>query len=659
VLTRAAPSSAKVGQLARAISADPDVWSVTVPPSSSGSPLVSHDGTETLLPVLLRAGASPNAVVDRLTNKFKGDRDVKLGGDLFAARQAGKQASRDLALAELIAFPLLALLSLLIFRGVGALLPVSVGAVSVFATFALLRGVNAALPLSPFALNLVIGLGLGLAVDYSLLFVSRFREELAHQGEVARALRATLQSAGRTVLFSAVTVAAAMACLTVFPQPFLVSMGIGGAAVALVAAVVTLALLPALLVLLAPRLGKVEPAPDRSGRWYMLAIAVMRRPALIAAAASALLLTIAIPAVGIRWTGIDATLLPTSQSARVVADSTAAEFPGARTSSLIILATAKPTDAVELAAYAAHLRRISGIVEVSTPRDLGGNTWQITAGARGAPASAQAQSSVGRVRAQPAPFPVLVGGAAADLSDQHRAVASRLAIALPMLVVLTLSVLWLMTGSVVLPIKALAMNLLTTAAATGVVVFAFQDGHLAGLLGASTQPGIEQTDFLVLVAIVFGLSTDYGVFLLTRVKEARDSGLASSEAIAAGIQRTGAIVSAAAILLAVALGAFVSSRVVFLKELGLGAAAAVLIDAFIVRALLVPALMRLLGAANWWSPAPLRRLHERVAIAETPQSRPLASARSSSQQLPARSTKDSGRDQPDPREAGARVRRPA
>jgi uncharacterized membrane protein YdfJ with MMPL/SSD domain len=633
VLARAVPSSAEVEHVVGALRADPAVWSVAVPSPSSGSPLVSRDGTETLLPVLLRAGASPNPVVDRLTSTFKRDRAVKLGGDLFAARQAGKQASRDLALAELIAFPLVALLSLLIFRGVGALLPVSVGAVSVLATFAVLRAINAALPLSPFALNLVIGLGLGLAVDYSLLFVSRFREELTRQGEVARALQATLQSAGRTVLFSAVTVAAAMACLTEFPQRFLVSMGIGGAAVALVAALVTLTLLPALLVLLARRLGKVEPAPDGTGRWYMLANAVMRRPALIAAAASVLLLTTATPAIGIRWTGIDATLLPTSQSARAVADATAADFGRAPTSSLIVVARAQPNDAGAVGAYGAHLRTINGVVAVSAPRDLGPNTWQITAGASGAPASPQAQSSVERVRAEPAPFPVLVAGAAADLSDQHQAVSSRLPIALSLLVVLTLSVLWLMTGSVVLPIKALAMNLLSTAAAAGVVVFAFQDGHLAVLLGTTTQPGIEQTDFLVLVAIAFGLSTDYGVFLLTRIKEARDSGLASSDAIAVGIQRTGAIVSAAAILLAVALGAFMSSKVVFLKELGLGAAAAVLIDAFVVRALLVPALMRLLGAANWWSPARLRRLHQRLAIAESAPSGPVDARRSSPQPL--------------------------
>jgi RND superfamily putative drug exporter len=213
-----------------------------------------------------------------------------------------------------------------------------------------------------------------------------------------------------------------------------------------------------------------------------------------------------------------------------------------------------------------------------------------------------------------------VGGQAASLADQHAAVARTLPVALPLLAALTLIVLWLMTGSVTLPVIALLTNVLTTATATGIVVFVFQDGHLASLLGSAAQNGIEQTNYLVLAAIVFGLSTDYGVFLLTRIKEARQAGRSASDAIAVGIQRTGAIVSAAAILLAVALGAFLTAKVVFLKELGLGAAMAVLIDAFLVRSLLAPAIMRLLSAAAWWSPRPLRRLHQRIGISE---SRPL------------------------------------
>ena len=617
-LVKAPPGSAAVAHAAAVLRADPAVADVTVPPPGAGSPLVSRDGSQTLIPAVLRAGINQKTVVDRLTGDFRTDPQVALGGDAVTNRQTGQQAVKDLALAELIALPLLALLSVLIFRGIGALLPLAVGAGAVFGTFAALRAINLALPMSPFALDLVIGLGLGLAVDYSLLFASRFREELGHPGATrAGALAGTLNSAGRTVTFSAVTVAAAMACLMVFPQRFLVSMGIGGAAVALAAAAVTLVFLPPLLYLLAGRLGKVHPAPEGTGRWHALARAVMRRPAVTAAGATLLMLLIAAPAARIHWTSIDATVLPTSQSSRVVSDTIAADFPGAGTSPLTIAVTAPASAGPALDAYAAQLRGTSGVHGVTPPADLGHDTWQITVGGSGRPASAQAQTLVANVRAEPAPYPAAVGGQPATLTDQHAAVARNLPVALTLLVALTVLVLWLMTGSVTLPVMALLTNALTLAAATGIVVFAFQDGHLASLFGTTPQPGIEQTSYLVLAAIVWGLSTDYGVFLLTRIKEARQGGRSDSDAIALGIQRTGAIVSAAALLLAVALGAFLTAKVVFLKELGLGAAAAVLIDAFIVRTLLAPATMGLLGGAAWWSPRPLRRLHQRIGISES------------------------------------------
>jgi RND superfamily putative drug exporter len=625
-LVKAPPSSAAVADAVRVLRADPAVASVTVPPADAGSPLTSRDGQQTLIPAVLRAGADQNAAVDRLTADFTNDPAVLLGGDAVSTRQAGRQATRDLALAELITFPLLAGLALLIFRGLATLLPLAVGAVTVFGTFALLRAVNVALPLSPFALNLVIGLGLGLAVDYSLLFASRFREELGHPDATpGGALAATLGSAGRTISFSAVSIAAAMACLTVFPQRFLVSMGIGGAAVALVAAVVTLLLLPSLLRLLAPRLGKVHPKPDGTGRWYALARAVTRRPGRTALAATLLMLLLAAPAAGLRWTGIDATVLPASQSSRAVADTVAADFPGAATSPLIVSVTAPASAGPAVAGYARDLRGIGGVVSVTPPLFLGHGTWEMSADVRGAPASASAQDLVAKLRAQPAPFPVAVGGQAASLTDQHAAVARTLPVALPLLAVLTLLVLWLMTGSVTLPVLALITNVLTAAAATGIVVFVFQDGHLARMVGSGIQPGIEQTNYLVLAAIVFGLSTDYSVFLLTRIKEAHDAGRPSQDAIAAGIQRTGAIVSAAAILLAVALGGFLTAKVVFLKELGLGAGLAVLIDAFIVRSLLAPAAIGLAGSAAWWSPRPLRRLHQRIGFSESPPPAPSSS----------------------------------
>ncbi len=323
----------------------------------------------------------------------------------------------------------------------------------------------------------------------------------------------------------------------------------------------------------------------------------MRRPGRTAAAAALLMLLLAAPALSLHWAGIDASVLPASQSSRVVADTTATDFPGAGTSPLTVAVTAPAGAGPAVASYASELRSASGVLSVSPPSYDSHGTWEINAGVRGDPASGAAQALVARVRALPAPFPVAVGGQAASLADSHAAVAHALPVVLPLLAVLTLLVLWLMTGSVTLPLLALLTNVLTAAAATGVVTFGFQDGHLASLFGSAAQHGIEQNDYLVLAAIVFGLSTDYGVFLLTRIKEARETGRSDTDAIAVGLQRTGAIVSAAALLLAVALAAFLSAKVVFLKELGLGAAAAVLLDAFVIRSALAPAIMRLLGAS--------------------------------------------------------------
>jgi RND superfamily putative drug exporter len=617
-LVHAPPSSGEVARVARTLRADPGVAGVVVPAPSGPSGLVSRDGREVLVAATLRAAASASGVAKRLGSAFAGDHAVTLGGNAVAGVQVNAQATSDLAIAELIAFPMLALLSLLIFRGViAASLPIAIGGFSVLATFAVLRAVNSQLALSPFALNLVIGAGLGLGVDYSLLCVSRFREELGRGADVPEAVRRTMRTAGPTVLFSAVTVAAAMACLTVFPQRFLISMGLGGLVVALMAGASTVVFLPALFMLTGHRLGKVKPAPAGSGRWYRLAQAVMRHPGTVAAVTAGALVLLAAPALGIRWSGIDASVLPADKSAATVSSVIARDFRGAD-STPAILAVSAPTGAgATLRTYAARLQKIPGVYHVTAPRYLASHTWEIDVDGRGTPITKQSQSIVHAIRASPAPYPVAVGGATADLIDQHSATARTLPVAITLLIVLTLAVLWLMTGSIVLPVKALLMNVLTTAATAGLLVLIFQDGNLTGLLGFTKPQGIEQTDFLVLVAIVFGLSTDYGVMLLTRIKEAHDNGLTNTDAVAAGMQRSGAIVTAAAILLAVALGAFVTSQLVFLKELGVGAAFAVLIDAFVVRALLVPALMRLLGSANWWSPRPLRRLHDRLGVTES------------------------------------------
>jgi RND superfamily putative drug exporter len=488
----------------------------------------------------------------------------------------------------------------------------------VLTTFVVLRIINAILPLSVFALNLVILVGLGLAVDYSLFLVWRFREELSTGAGPEAALRTTMRSTGRTVIFSAVTVAAAMATLTVFPQRFLISMGLGGVVVALVGAAVALLMLPSLMILMTGRLGKTEPVPVTNGRWYRIAHAVMRRAWLVAIVTVAALLVLASPAPTAKFSGVDATVLPRSQSARVVQDTLRRDFPGLNGGQTIaVVATAPPSARAELAAYAHRLSELPGIANVSAPTQLGQNTWYITAGSPSDAISNAGQRAVEAVRAEPAPVPVRVGGPAADFRDQKSSIADSAPIAFVLLVIVTLVVLFVMTGSLILPLKTLVMNLLTAAAATGIVVFIFQHGRLTGPLAYTSQGGIEETDFLILLAVSFALSTDYGVFLLSRIKESRATAGGEREAIAVGLERTGRLVTYASLMLAVAIGAFTTSHVVFLKEVGVGIAVAVLIDAFVVRGLLVPSLMALLGRRNWWAPAPLARLHSRLGLEET------------------------------------------
>jgi RND superfamily putative drug exporter len=620
-LVSAPPASPLVAETARTIAAVPGVARVTVPPvtrpSNRRSPLISADGRSSLIAVTLGSADDPDAVVGAVSSALHGRRGVQLGGSDVAGKEIGAQATKDLGFAELLAFPLLAILAWLIFRGVAALLPIAVGGVAVLGSFAILRLINEQLSLSSFALNLVIGLGLGLAVDYSLLLVWRFREELSAGADVRTALNRTLATAGRTITFSAATVAAAMLTLTLFPQRFLISMGVGGAATALVAGAAALLVVPALLVLLAGRIGRVQPTPEGTGRWYRVAHAVMRRPALVATATTAALLVVALPTLRVHWAGVDATDLPAGQSARVVSDALGREFSAQDLNPITIAAHAPASAGPQLVAYAQRLRGVQSVTGVQPPQYLGSDTWELRLGAAGDPISKQAQRTIERIRAIPTRARVQVGGTAAGFVDQQAAIASTLPLALSVLALVTLAILWLMTDSVILPVKALAMNALTVAAATGVLVFVFQDGRLTGLLGYTGQGGIEQTDFLVLAAIVFALSTDYGVLVMTRIKEARDGGRENREAIAVGLEHSGRVVTASAVLLAVAIGAFATSRVIFLKEIGLGALVAVLIDAFIVRTLLVPSLMALLGEWNWWSPRALRRLHERIGLDES------------------------------------------
>jgi uncharacterized membrane protein YdfJ with MMPL/SSD domain len=618
----------RVDRVAAELRDQPDVAQVRSFYTTHNPAMVSRDRQSTYVLAYFKplSDKALKDVAQQIENRFAGQRDVKLGGDAVVSAQAGTQVGHDLGHAELLAFPLIFLLSLLFFRSlVASLLPPLLGGLTIVVTFFVLRIVASFVDVSVFALNFTTGLGLGLAIDYSLFMVSRYREESANHGYGKEALTRTLQSAGRTILFSSLTIAAAVASLMVFPQSFLYSMGIAGAIVALTAATLALTVLPAFLTVLGPRVNALAPKrlqraaehdarPAEQGFWYRLSHLVMRRPAPVAAASAALLIALGIPFTHIKFIQTDARVLPPSASARQVDTALKRQFPPNRTSPLEVVVGA-PAGSPQVKQLAARIGNLPDVSAVQA-QPAGPHNALIAVAPVHDPLSSQTERLVHNVRAIKAPVYLGVAGETASFVDLEHSLAVHLPVVLAIVIGATLLVLFLFTGSVVLPVKAVLMNFLTLSAMFGILVFIFQDGHLEGLLSFQSEGALDATQPIFLFAVAFGLATDYGVFLLSRIKEAREAGASNTEAVAAGLERTGRIVTAAALLFAVAIGAFATSQIVFIKELGIGAALAVLIDASITRALLVPSLMRLLGPANWWAPRPLRRLYDRIGLGE-------------------------------------------
>jgi uncharacterized membrane protein YdfJ with MMPL/SSD domain len=633
VLVQGAPVSrpstrAKVEGIERELRARHDVASVIGYYDTGSRTFVSRNGDATYLTVAVRPTDDKGwqDAAEKIDEQFSGRPGVSVGGPALAQKEVNKQVERDLQRAELLVFPLLFLLSLLFFRSaVAALLPLMIGGLAIVGTFLLLRVASELTSVSIFALNLTTGLGLGLAIDYSLFIVSRYREEIAKDGPGLAAMRRTMATAGRTVFFSSLTVAAAVASLTIFPQRFLYSMGLGGSLVALLAATVALTALPAVLTLLGTRVNSLAPPflhrraerdarPAQEGFWYRLSQFVMRRPIPIATISAVVLLVAGIPFLGARYTSPDAQILPTSASARQVDDVMRAEFPPFRDTPIRVAVQGGGPRAA--ARVRTKLSRVPGVSGVNPPRRLAHGVALVEAFSSHPFIDAESRSTVQRIRDLPPPAgsKVQVTGATAGFLDFQSSLKGHLPIALAIVVGATLLVLFLMTGSVVLPVKSLIMSALNLSAVLGILVLIYQDGRLEGFLSYTSQGALEQTMPILLFAIAFGLSTDYAVFLLSRIKEARDNGASDSECVAIGLERTGRIVTAAALLFAIAVGVFVTSEIIFIKEWGLGVAFAVLIDASIIRALLVPSLMELLGKWNWWAPRPLRRLHDRIGL---------------------------------------------
>ena len=605
---------------------------------STGSPaLLSADGRSTLV-VLQLAGDTDverAEAYDRVADALVPDGDVEVlrGGPVPTGADIGEQVEADIVRAETLSFPVLLVLLVVVFGGlVAAGLPLLVGGVAVLGAFLSLRLLTELTDVSVFAVNIVTMLGLGLAIDYALFVVSRFREELAarprsqdplqERAALRSALVATMDSAGRTVAVSGLVVAVALTALLFFPQLFLRSMGLGGISAVLVAMGAALTLLPALLAVLGRRVDALRlPLPRRAARegeaggWARLARTVMRRPVPVALATVALLVALGAPALGIVFGGVDARVLPAGTESRVAAEALAEGFPQATSSPVSVVV--EGADATALASYVDALDELPGATGAELVRESAG-TALVEVGYRGPALADPADALVDAVRAVPAPAgaEVLVGGETAGLQDLLDSLASTAPLAVGVVVAATLVLLFLAFGSLVLPVKAVVMNVLSLGATLGVLVWGFQDGGLADLLGFTQTGTVEATQLVLILAIAFGLSMDYEVFLLSRVREEWDRTGDNGRAVAAGLQRSGRIITSAAALLMVVFLAFATSGITFIQMIGVGVAAAILVDATVVRALLVPATMRLLGGANWWLPAPLQRLWARVGLRE-------------------------------------------
>jgi uncharacterized membrane protein YdfJ with MMPL/SSD domain len=631
---RSDPAAAtEAGRVAALLAAQPGFQRELDYPTTHLPALVSRDGRFTLVLAAFATQDRSAAAVARVSPALAGS-GVRFGGNNITFHEVNERTTSDLRRAETFALPILLLLSFWVFRGlIAATLPLLVGGFAIVITFLLLRLIDQMLGLSIFAANLVTGMGLGLGIDYSLFVLARYREELARGLPTGDAIARTLQTAGRTVLYSSLAVAGAAASMLVMPLRFLYSMGVGGAIVSLSAGSVALIVLPAVLVALGPRINALAPKrlqrsaaqaarPAESGTWYRLARGVMRRPGTVALGTAALLLAIASPALRLALTPADAHVLPASSQPRQVAEAITRDFAvnGAQTVSLVV--HAGPAGSTPGgSSVGALVRRAQTVAAgqaglVGPPRYLGRDTWDAELVPRGSVGSVANQRLVHDLRALASPPTLLVGGGTAWFVDQKAAIAAHTPLTLAILVLVTGGFLFMMTGSLVIPVLALLMNLLTVAVGAGLLVLVFQDGHLSSLFGFTPIGGLEESNLVLLFIIAFALSTDYGVFLFARIKEAHDDGLPARDAVAYGLERTGRLVTAAALLFCVAIGAFITSDIFFVKQLGFGAALAVAIDATFVRALLVPALMGRLGERAWWAPRPLRRLHARIGLRE-------------------------------------------
>jgi RND superfamily putative drug exporter len=645
------PEVAAAGRaLAQRLAAESGVRDVTSYWAAPNATLRSTDGSLALVTArLVQSGDAAQKRAGEIAKELAGNSPdgvlvVHVSGAPVVFSEVGSTIEKDLQRAERIAIPITMLLMLLVFGAlVASGLPAIIGAVAVLGSFLALFLTTQVTSVSIFAINLVTALGIGLGIDYALFIVTRFREELARGREPHEAVIRTVATAGRTVVFSGITVGIALSALLVFPQFFLRSFAYAGIATTALAVLAAVVVLPALLAVLGARVnrfrvlrGSMEVTDH--GFWYRLSQFVMARPWPVLIGGIALLVALGLPFFRVSFGQTDDRVLAKTAQAAPAGQLLRDKFDSRESDPLTVVAPASTVATGVVSTYAAALSEVTGVTRV----DAVGGSW--SKGSQVAPAGpastrfvattgdgtwlsvvadVEPYSNAGKqvvsdLRAVPSPLgTTYVGGSAAAFADSQDAMASRLPWAIGIVAVATFILLFLFTGSVVLPLKALVLNTLSLSATFGAMVWVFQEGHLSQWLGDFTVTGELDTSMPILMfCIAFGLSMDYEVFLLSRIKEEFDRTGDNTAAVAKGLQRTGRLVTSAAGLMAIVFVAFATSGVTIIKMLGVGVALAVLVDATVVRGLLVPAFMRIAGDANWWAPGPLRRLHDRIGISE-------------------------------------------
>jgi RND superfamily putative drug exporter len=620
----------EVDRLSRRVTRVEDVGRVVDPLRNrrAGAELIAADGRSLVLLVDLSSGdleQEGGIAAEHVEPLLGGAKrlDVSIGGYAPSFNTVNDQTKKDLTKAELIAFPILALLLLFVFRGVvAASIPLLIGGLSIAGTLLVLRVMSLFVDTSIFALNISTALSLGLAVDYALLMVSRYREEIGRTGATREAHLRTVTTAGRTAVFSGFTVAGAMAALAVLPQRFLYSMAVAGASVGVLSALIAILVVPSLLALLGTRIDALSirrgaAVSDESDGWYRLARWVMRHPVGVALSSAALLLTAAAPFLSTTLTGPNSDFVPPGNPVYESNSYVEAHYPRDVTEAVTVTIDGRAGDAA-LVGFDHQVMALDGITRGTPFTRATGKVAFANFALAGPAVSEESQDTVSAIRAlaPPGATQALVSGNTAGFIDQKQSLADHLPLIVAIVCAITLVFLFLLTGSVVLPLKTLLMNAMTLGATFGIVVLSFEKGWLDGLFGYHGPPAVEISSLVFLFAIVFGLATDYAVLVMARIKEQHDLGKSNEEAVATGIGRTGRVITAAALCIAVVFLAFGVSSVFFMKQIAVGAAVGVLLDATVVRALLVPSLMRLLGDWNWWAPRPLRRIQRRLGLSE-------------------------------------------